>query len=291
MVSRRLRVRLAVYDRSNWNNPIGSFVTLRNSKGWLDLLAKTLLWTAILMAVPVVAQLLSGPPPGESWSFWTALEAVTIPAGLFLPFAAFGGGLAAAGRVGLGGKVATGLVIASLALVLGGVVSPHLEYRNREEVGLDLERRYPTGPRTLIGLLEVRERIKADPPEEFTFSIEQPLRHPPNWLTVLFHSRIARALFAIFSVFLGSLTASLTTGLSPPARKNARWAVGLVFGVLFFLAQAAGGDWVRADPRNSGILGAWVPMLVPVLGLAGLYLLLVRARIRATVSHAQSSDG
>ena len=65
-------------------------------KDWLAILLRTIAWTAILMVVPAGAQLLSGLPPGGSWTFWTALEAFTAFAGLFLPFAAFGGGLAAA---------------------------------------------------------------------------------------------------------------------------------------------------------------------------------------------------
>jgi hypothetical protein len=185
----------------------------------------------------------------------------------------------------------TGLAISTAALLLVGEISPVFEYRANNELGLAVEERFPTGPATLQGLLELRERITSDPPNQFSFFIDRPLLLPPNWVTHLIHSRITLALFAVFAVILGSLTASLTTGLSPPARRNVRWAIGLVSGVLFFFSLAMGGDWVRADPRNSGVFGAWVPLLIPALELGLLYYLLTRAGIRATVSGHSSLNG
>ena len=56
------------------------------------------------------------------------------------------------------------------------------------------------------------------------------------------------ALFAILAGLLGQLVGFLTGSLSPPARRNARWALGLLTAILFFLAQAVGGEWVRVRP-------------------------------------------
>ena len=51
----------------------------------------------------------------------------------------------------------------------------------------------------------------------------------------------------------------------------------------FFLAQAVGGEWVLADPGNSALAGAWMPLLVP-LGELGLLLTLTRSREGGTDS-------
>jgi len=142
-------------------------------------------------------------------------------------------------------------------------------------VGVDVSQRYPTGPTTLGGLRELRTRVLENPPEEFSLSAERLLDAPPNWISFQIHTLFALSLFAILAALLGALTAGLTTGLSPPARKNARWASGLASGVLFFIGESLGGEWVRADALHSGVLGAWGAMVIPVLELAFLYLLLL----------------
>ena len=140
-----------------------------------------------------------------------------------------------------------------------------------------MEALYPFGPPTPGGLLAHRSAIEADPPETYNFRVDSPLSRPPNWLTYLFHSVIALAFYSVFAVLLGHRSGKLTTGLSPPDRRNARWALGLVGAIAFFVAEAAGGEWVRADPSNSGVLGAWFPMVVPVVELG---VLVVLARVR-----------
>ena len=111
----------------------------------------------------------------------------------------------------------------------------------------------------------------------YSFRIGRPLTHPPNWLTYLLHSVVVITCFTILAALLGHRGGTLTTGLSPPNRRNARWALGLASSIAFFLAEAAGGDWVRANPSNSGVVGAWVPLVVP-LAVLGLLEVLLRIR-------------
>jgi len=112
------------------------------------------------------------------------------------------------------------------------------------------------------------ELPSADPPGKFSLHIDRPLEQPPNWLTYRIHSPVVIAGFALLAALMGRGLAGLTTGLSPPRRRIARLGLGLAAALAFFLAHAAGGQWVRADPTNPGVLGAWLPLLVPAAGLA-----------------------
>ena len=209
--------------------------------------------------------------PGRVW--------VPLPAwiGTFLPFAAFAGGVAVHGVLSAGGVLKRGLVIAILSYGLLAYASPVAQYLDRRNVGGGVSAVYPFGPNTPHGRIANRSAVEASPPEEYSFRVEDPLSTPPNWLTYLLHSTVVFAVFSVLSALLGQLAARLTTGLSPPKRRNARWALGLASGSAFFAAEAAGGEWARADPSNSGLFGAWLPLVVPFLGL-GVLLLLVRWR-------------
>jgi hypothetical protein len=107
--------------------------------------------------------------------------------------------------------------------------------------------------------------VEAHPPDSFSFQVDRPLQRPPNWLTYLIHGPAAIAAFAVLSALIGWLTAGLTTGLSPPIRFSARWAIGLASALSFLLVEFAAGDWVRADPSHSGLLAAWGPLVLPLL--------------------------
>jgi hypothetical protein len=116
--------------------------------------------------------------------------------------------------------------------------------------------------------MAVRAQVEANPPSEFSYSVDRPFESSPGWLTYRIHSLAVFSLFAILAALLGRQAGFLTSGLSPPARRNARWAIGLFTAVAFFLAEAVGGEWVRLDPVHSGILGAWLPLALPLAELA-----------------------
>ena len=250
--------------------------------------SRAALWTVVLMAVPGFVQILTHPLDGDRVSLeWLYLISSWV--GLFLPFAAFAGGIAGQRlQTARGLGVSAGLV-SVLSLFLLGFASPQLHYQADTMMGLDVGQLYPMGPVTLGGLSDLRDRIEENPPDEFSFGVDRPLASPPNWLTYRIHTPLVLSVFAILAAFLGALTASLTSGLSPPARKNARWATGLLSGVLFFFAETMGGEWVRGSPLNSGAVGAWGPLLLPAIQL-WLFALL-RSRRRSTVSERNSSDG
>jgi len=250
----------------------------------------TLFWTAALLAVPTSAQLFGSSPFGGDWTGWEGLSLLTAWAGLFLPFAAFSGGLVTSGELSVSRLAFSASAISLLSFLLLGYLLPTLQYRVEADLGLDVEERYPTGANTIRGLGEWRGLVQQTPQEEFSLSVERPLQTPPNWITYLIHSSIVQSLYAVLAALLGALVGVFTTGLSPPTRRHANWAAGLFSGILFFVVQTLGGDWVRADPLNSGVLGAWGPMLLPLLELGVLYLLLARARRGSTLSRCFSSN-
>ena len=249
-------------------------------------------WTIILLIVPACAQSLGGSPLGEKWILWEGVYLFTSWVGFFLPFAAFAGGIVGSARLSPVRLAASGLAVSFVSFLLLGFVSPYSEYKSVEQAGLDTAMRFPTGPATIGGLRKLRVEVLEYPAEEFRYSAEHPLDSPPNWIDFRIHMSFVFSLFAILAVFLGAITAGLTSGLSPPARRNVRWAIGLASGVLFFVVEALGGEWARADPLNSGLFAAWGPLLLPALEFGALYLLLLkRSRTDPTLFKGSPSNG
>lgn len=228
----------------------------------------TAIWLACLAALTLSYQVLTELPHQGSWTPWDLAFSLATWVGLLLPYAAFAGGLAAGTSLSPRTLALRGILLAAVAYGLLAYASPIGDYEVRAAADADLAAEFPFGPRTPGALKALRSAIEARSPDDFSFSIERPLERPPNWLTYLLHSVMAISAFAVLGALLGQQAGALTSGLSPPARRNARWALGLLSAVAFFLAEAAGGEWVRADPSNSGILGAWVPLAIPLLELA-----------------------
>jgi hypothetical protein len=267
------------------------FSGMRTSKGAGGaFFERTALWTVVLLLCPATLQLLSGPAFAPSWSLQQVVFLAVGWIGLCLPFSAFAGGLGSFGRSGYLRLGISALLVSVVSLVLLGFLSPVLEVQVVRSVGGDIERRFPMGPETIPTLLDLREEVRRNPPDRYSFRVGEPTRSPPNWLTYRAHCLIAMSFFGFLAALLGVSVAGFTSGLSPPARRNARWAMGLVSGVPFFLAEVEAGKWVRADLNNSGLLGAWGPLLLPLVELALLYLLLQWRRRRSTLSQPSSSD-
>jgi len=249
---------------------------------------ETIRWVVILASVPLCLQLVGGPLFGVGWSLWEALLLFFSYLGLLLPFASFAGGVAVHGHLRSRSVIINATLVSVIAFALIAYASPIAEYRARVVDGTDFEARFPAGPETFGGLRALRLAAEANPPADFNFAVEHPLDLPPNWLTYILHSQMVVALFGILAALLGQWGGFLTSGLSPPARRNARWALGLFSGVAFFIAEAACGEWVRLDPSNSGVLGAWVPLLVPIVELTFLIFL---TRSGRTVRLSRASNG
>ena len=245
-------------------------------------------WVGALVGLALSYRLMTGGPLGGSWSIWDVAYPLPGWTGMFLPFASFAGGLALHKFFSPRAVAIRAVPVVALSYCLLAYALPIAEYQARSAWDREVAIEFPFGPRTPAGLRAQRSAVQADPPANYSLSVDRPLEHPPNWLTYLIHSLVVIAGFAVLAALLGHLVGGLTSGLSPPARRNARWGLGLLSAVAFFLAQAAGGEWVRLDPSNSGITGAWLPLVVPVVELALLASLARRRRLRL---HAPSSPG
>lgn len=225
-------------------------------------------WTAGLVALAVVRHGFAGLLEGDWWRWLQALYFLPGWIGLLLPFAAFAGGVAGHSSLSVRDLVWRAASLVAISYLMLAFLAGIASYSEQARWGTDVEAVFPFGPRTPRGLLAHMEAIEADPPDAFSFRASQPLALPPNWLTYLLQSSAAAAAFAMLSALIGFWGAMVTTGLSPPNRRNARWALGLGSGILFFAAVVAGSEWVRSSPENSGLLGAWLPLLVPLTELA-----------------------
>jgi hypothetical protein len=233
----------------------------------------TAAWAVGLVMPTIVHQVFSGLLGGNFWKPWEVLAQFPAWMGMFLPFAAFAGGLTGHAVLSTAEVLKRGLAVALVSYVLLAFASPIVLYLDSRRAGVDVSVVFPFGPNTPRGLLAIRSTVEADPPEAYSFGVEDPLSTPPNWLTYLLHGAVVFAVFSVLSALLGHLAGRLTTGLSPPNRRNARWALGLAGGVAFFIADTIGGEWVRADLSNSGLVGAWLPLVVPLVELGILSLL------------------
>jgi hypothetical protein len=225
-------------------------------------------------------------PPG----FWNLVSPAIGWGAALLPFSAFAGGAAVQRRWSARAILPRAIMVTIFSYALLAYGTPLLRYRAAIESGTDVSAQYPLGPGTPGDLREQRSYVESNPPTEYSFRIARPLNQPPNWLTYLIHSLMALALFSLLSILLGHQTAEWTTGLSPPVRFNARWAAGLLTGGLFFAALVIGGDWVREDPSHSALVGAWLPLMLPVLLLLGMTLLIRRRNQRRPSSAVQVGE-
>lgn len=234
-------------------------------------------WWLALTSLALASLYLSGAQVASLHTGWGLLGATASRLWIVFPFIAFAGGVARSKANGRPGDAAVAVTIATstlglIAFVIGVWIAPLAEVEADRAVGLAVELRYPFGAQTPTSLVRHRIAILEEPPEAYGFSVDQPLTHPPNWLTYLIHQPFAVFAFGVLNALLGLLIGWSTTGLSPPKRGQVRWLLGLVAGLLFFLVARLGGQWVRLSPENSGVLAAWLPLVVPLLALAVAYL-------------------
>jgi hypothetical protein len=248
----------------------------------------TLVWATGIVGLVFGHWLVLSLMPGGGWSGWGAISLLAAWFGLFLPFTVIAGGMAAPRSIPNRSLALRALLIAVVAFGLGAYVEPFADHQDAKVWGVDIALQYPLGPLTPEVFLAQRELIRASPPDTFDFRIDQPFQKPPNWLTYLFHSLFVVPIFALFAAFLGREIQSLTSGLSPPSRRNTRWALGLFSGIAFFIALVSFGEWVRLDPSRPGVAGAWGPLLVPLLELGLFYTI---GSILNTRRASQSLDG
>jgi len=238
-------------------------------------LRATTIWAALCLALSLGYQFLSVNSETLPLNTWRVLHLILTSLGLFLSFSSVAGGIAASRYLRFTGVLSHGILLAFVVLVLSGYAGPVAEYRAFIHSGGDLESRFPTGAATMNGLLALHREVLQVPEGEHTFRGDAD-HLPPNWVTYLFHSKLAFALFAILGALLGQRIGILTSGVPPPTRWNAQWTMGLATVVVYFLAAAVAGDWVLQDQGQSGIHAAWLPLLVPLSEVLILQALLLR---------------
>lgn len=229
-------------------------------------------WWLGVVVVASVSLYLSAADQDTLWSAWGLLEAVGSSAWLAFPFVAFSGGIAVVAYERVRAVRALLSTTAGLGLVaysFGALLVPMAERRADAAAGYDIQARYPYGANTPGAVLARRAEIIASSSTEFGFSVEDPMRRPPNWLLYIVHQPIALGVFGIVNALLGLLAGWWTTGLSPPKRRNTRWSLGLGSALVFYLLSTGGAAWVRSDPTHFALLGAWLPLVPPLLILLG----------------------
>jgi len=248
-------------------------------------LRATVLWLVGLVFLGLLFRVTSTPSFGGGWSAWEILVLLPAWIGVLLPAAAFAGGLAGYGAIAPRAMVLRGAVVAVATYLVLAYAHPIADYRWDASVGRDVSVEQPFGPLTPGALAAMRDSVRASPPAPVSFQSGVPFQRPANWWTLRIHETLAVGAFAFLAVLLGYQVARLTGGLSPPKRRNARWAIGVLSMVLFFVAESRSGVWIRSSPENSGVLGGWAPVAVPVIELL---LLTAIARRKFPFLHASA---
>jgi len=235
------------------------------------ILRPTLLWLALLVAGRVLWGL-SG-----SWgigldSVLSWITYISANLGFVLPFLLFATGVGLAGQFPLSRPLIR--VALSLALLLGVLsyvlldwVVPLASYRDRISSASATVETAQFGPPTPAGVLRKLRYVEANPPAEYSLSVEAPERHPPNVLRWRLHQPAAMGVFGLVNVFLGMLTAQLTADLRRRSRRNARVAIGVLGGIAFFVCMMLASPiepFLRDGTLRPGALSAWAPLALPL---------------------------
>lgn len=243
----------------------------------------TMTWTAVatvLLLIQYFAR--AGLPP-----FWQLIELVSRDVAAVLPFAAVAGGLRLAGHQGrrLRAAAVAGLAVAAATYFVSALVTPLTQYAGLawgDRGGAVIEM---FGIQTPAGILRNLEYVRAYPPAEYSMSVEYPDREYPARLVLALHLPAATAATALLNTFVGLALGRATLRARPRTRRRTRWSVVLagtvVVVVAGLLAQGPNRDWESV----SGVVAAWVPLVVPAAQIGVLALVV---RWRDGVAHRRS---
>lgn len=243
----------------------------RRSVGWIGVALRGLApWCLLLFGSLLVLQLAQWHERMESghWWMWFAVGRI----GLILPFALFASGVAL-GHVRTHSRhfarkaLAIGIGFASLSYVLTAWVEPELHHAYLTTLEPTTAERTRFGPETPVGILRNLRFVEANPPEEYSTSVDAPHRQPPNVLRWALHGPVAWVVFGLNNLLLGMLAAQLTADLRRQSRRNARIAIGVLGGMAFFVCVGLASPiqpFLRDGTLRSGVLGAWIPLAFPL---------------------------
>jgi lipopolysaccharide export LptBFGC system permease protein LptF len=216
--------------------------------------------------------------------WWTWFVVAWI--GFILPFAMFASGVAlerlrAHSRHLARMALATGIAFGSLSYVLTTWVEPELHHAYLTTLAPATAERIRFGPQTPAGILRNLRFVEANPPEEYSTSVDAPHRRPPNVLRWVLHGPAAWAVFGLINLLLGMLAARVTVHLRRQSRRNARIAIGVLGGIAFFVCVGLASPiqpFLRDGTLRSGVLSAWIPLAFPLTEALLLCYLIRRTR-------------
>ena len=204
-----------------------------------------------------------------SWWVWS----VANDLGFILPFLLFAAGVKLAGVMGYSRRLlptalAFGLVIGAFSYYLAAWGAPELESRYWDTLGPEAAELQTSGPPTPPNILRNLRSVEASPPEEYSLRVGERSRTPPNVLRWHLHLPVAMTVFGLINILAGVLAAQLTENFRRGARRNVVLALGVLGGLAFFGAVVMAGPiepFLRDGTMRSGVLGAWIPLAIPLL--------------------------
>ena len=188
-----------------------------------------------------------------------------------LPFVLFAAGVALTRRLGYSRRVLrvgvlVGIPVVAASYLLGSWLAPELDDRSLATLGAGMEDTGRFGPRTPVGVARNLRFVEANPPAEYGLRADTPHRFPPNVLRWALHSPVALAVFGLFNVIIGVLSAEATVGLSRGSRRNARIVIGVLGGSAFYACYVLAGPvepFLQDGTMRSGVAAAWIPLVLP----------------------------
>jgi hypothetical protein len=247
-------------------------ITGQACPGWAGASVATVAGAAGLSLVSVAVALIQRPSVALSAPADLGSHIVQVLP-LALAFAvAIGGALFARsntrGGIGALGALA---VLASLVYLLAAEIAPRVKYRVAERhAPAAVLARHPFGPDTPANLARQAAYVRVHPPDRYSFSTDEPMLVPPNWLDYLRHVQGVLAGLTVLNGLLAWAVGRRLRTLSSRRYRWALWTLGLVSAAVFILAEGQAGAAVRHDLSASGALFAWMPLIPWVAALLAL---------------------
>ena len=240
----------------------------RGFRIWRSVAGALLPWLLLLVAGNLF---LIWPPLGGDATLLRWMWMFTEHIAFVVPFLLFAAGATLTRKLGYSRRVLrvgalVGISVVAVSYLLGSWLAPELNDRYLASLGAETEVMRRFGPRTPVGVLRNLRFVEANPPEEYSLRVSTPDRFPPNVLRWELHWPVALAVFGLFNVILGVLSAELTVDLARGSRRNARIVIGVLGGMAFYACHVLAGPvepFLRDGTMRSGVAAAWVPLLLP----------------------------
>lgn len=191
--------------------------------------------------------------------------------GFVLPFVLFAAGVTLTRSIGYSRRVLrvgalVGISVVAASYLLGSWLAPELDDRSLASLGAEMEDARRFGPRTPVGVVRNLRFVETNPPEKYSLRADTPHRFPPSVLRWELHSPVALAVFGLFNVIIGALSAAWTVSLARGSRRNARIVIGVLGGSAFYACYVLAGPvepFLRDGTMRSGVAAAWMPLVLP----------------------------